>query len=225
MPASSARAVIWDMDGVIADTGGLHFRAWQAVFAERGIDFTEDDFRRTFGQRNDNIIRSVMGENVPDEEMQAISEEKEEKFRAEARQHVAAFPGVISLMQSLREKGFRMAVASSAPLANLELLMEKLNTGKYMDAVVSAEDVARGKPDPQIFLLAAERLGVPPQDCVVIEDAVAGVAAAKRAGTRCIAVTNTHPREHLKEADLVVESLEQVSADRIERLLGLPNKK
>ncbi len=225
MPAGSARAVLWDMDGVVADTATLHFRAWQAAFAERGVRFTKEDFQRTFGQRNDNIIRSVMGEDVPDKEMQAISGEKEEKFRTEARRHVAAFPGVLPLMQALRERGFRMAVASSAPVENLRLLIEKLDIGRYLDAVVTAEDVARGKPDPQIFLLAAERLGVPPQDCVVIEDAVAGVAAAKRAGTRCIAVTNTHPREHLKEADLVVESLEQVSADRIERLLGLPNKK
>ena len=219
MPGSNTRAVIWDMDGVIADTAPYHLEAWQKVFQKRGVTFTEEAFRHSFGQRNDTIIRQILGEEVSQEIIDAISEEKEGSFRRAIRQEINPLPGVIELMKMLARQGINMALASAAPLENIRLLTGGLGIDKCFRSIVSAEDVAEGKPSPQVFLLAAQKLGIEPQYCIVIEDAVAGVTAAKRAGMYCLAVTNTHPSTSLGEADLIVDTLEAVTVNDLERLL------
>ena len=219
IPRDEAKAVIWDMDGVVADTASYHFRAWQEVFQKQGVDFTEEDFKKSFGQRNDTIIRSTMGDGVSQDEMDGISSEKEESFRQRMRQNLKPLPGVIKLIKSLAKRGFRLALASSAPIANIQLITRGLDINSYFQHIISAEDVTEGKPNPQVFLLAARRLGIKPANCIVIEDAVAGVAAAKRAGMHCLAITNTHPKVSLIEADLIVDTLETVSVDDLKGLL------
>jgi beta-phosphoglucomutase family hydrolase len=219
MAKDDPKAVIWDMDGVIADTARHHFQAWREVFQKIGVDFTEDRFRESFGQRNDTIIGKVLGGKVSRAQAEAISLEKEAGFRRRIRQDLRPLPGVLELMKSLAGSGFRMAVASAAPRENIELLTGGLGIADCFRAVVSAEDVTAGKPNPQVFQLAARKLGVEPGRCLVIEDAVAGVDAAKRAGMRCLAVTNTHPGDSLDGADMVVDSLARVSVDDIVKLL------
>ncbi len=208
------------MDGVIADTALYHLKAWQEVFRGRGVNFTEEDFRHTFGQRNDNIIKSTLGEEISQHEIDAIANEKEESFRHRIKQKIKPSPGVMELMTSLKERGFQMALASSAPIENIQLVIKTLGINDCFQAIICDRDVIEGKPSPQVFLLAAERLGVEPRDCIVIEDAVAGVTAAKRAGMYCLAVTGTHPRHNLAEADLVVDTLEAVSAKDVEGLFN-----
>jgi len=220
MPRSRAKAVIWDMDGVIADTALYHFKAWQEVFQRRGVNFTGDDFRRNFGQRNDTIIRNTLGEQISQSEIDAIASEKEKTYRKVIGQNIKPLPGAVELIKSLREHRFKIALASSAPIENIRLVTRGLGIDDYFHAVVTGRDVAEGKPSPQGFLLAAQKLGVEPKDCVVIEDAIAGVTACKRAGMQCIAVTNTHPRENLAEADLIVDTLEEVTANDLEELLN-----
>lgn len=216
-----AKAVIWDMDGVIADTALYHFEAWQEVFQKRGVSFTEDDFRRNFGQRNDTIIRNVLGAGLPPSEIDIIAGEKEENFRQRVRQKIEPLPGAIELIKSVKEYDCSMALASSAPIENIRLIIRSLDINNYFHAIVSGKEVKEGKPSPQGFLLAAEKLGVAPENCIVVEDAVAGVTAAKRAGMHCLAVTNTHPRVSLKEADLIVDTLEAVSVSDLEKLINL----
>jgi len=218
-----SKAVIWDMDGVIADTALYHFKAWQEVFQKRGVNFTEEDFRRNFGQRNDTIIRNVLGEGLSPSEIDTIAGEKEENFRQKVSQHIKPLPGAIELIKSLKERVFSMALASSAPMENIRLIIGSLDINNCFHAIVSGREVKEGKPSPQGFLLAAKKLGVAPENCIVIEDAVAGVTAAKRAGMHCLAVTNTHPRVSLKEADLIVDTLEAVSVSDLEGLLN-PHK-
>ena len=220
MPGGSAKAVLWDMDGVIVDTAPYHLKAWQEVFRKGGVNFTEEQFRQSFGQRNDTIIRSVLGEEVSQYEIDSISVEKEENFRLKIRQNLKPLPGVMELMKSLTEHGFKMALASAAPMENVQLLIRGVGIEKRFQSIISGEDVTEGKPSPQVFLLAAEKLGVEPQRCVVIEDAVAGVAAARRAGMHCVAVTNTHPKASLSEADLIVGSLEAVTVGDLDRILN-----
>ena len=220
MPRSKAKAVIWDMDGVIADTAHYHFKAWQEVFQIRGVNFTRDDFRRNFGQRNDTIIRNTLGEQISQSEIEAIAGEKEKTYRKVIGQNIRPLPGAVKLLKSLREHGFKIALASSAPIENIKLVTRGLGIDNYFHSIVTGRDVAEGKPSPQGFLLAAEKLGVEPRDCIVIEDAIAGVTASKRAGMCCIAVTNTHPRERLMEADLAVDTLEEVTVDDLEELLN-----
>ena len=215
----SPKAVIWDMDGVIADTAACHLQAWQRLWAEQGIAFSEEQFRRTFGQRTAEIIRGLLGPDVPDEEVCALGERKEAYCRELLRQQLRALPGVRELLAALEQAGFRQALASSAPLKNVALILEALDIGRYFSAVVSEADVTLGKPDPQIFLLAAARMGVAPRRCLVIEDAVAGVQAATASGMRCLAVTTTNPGAHLTAADRVVSSLTEVGVADVEALL------
>ena len=217
---SQTKAVIWDMDGVIADTGPYHFKSWHYVFQKRGVDFTEEDFKRIFGQRNDTIIRGTLGKDVSQSEIEVIAAEKENYFREAVRQNIKPFPGAIELIKDLYEHDFSIALASSAPPENIQLILEKLGVKDFFHAIVYGREVTEGKPSPQGFLLAARKLGVEAKNCIVVEDAVAGVTAAKRAGMLGVAVTNTHPANRLAEADLIVSSLEQVSASYLEKLLS-----
>ena len=221
MPRSNTKAVIWDMDGVIADTAPYHLKAWQQVFRKRGVNFTEEDFKRNFGQRNDTIIRNTLGLSTSQSEIEAIANEKENIYRNIVKDKIRPLPGAVNLIKSLAENGFKMALASSAPIENIQLITTRLDINHYFQAIVSGREVTKGKPSPQGFLLAAQRLGVEPKQCIVIEDAVAGVSAAKKAGMRCLAITNTHPRTSLTEADLIVDTLEEVSASYLEKLLTL----
>jgi len=212
-------AVIWDMDGVLADTAPHHFRAWRETFAKMSIDFTEADFRRGFGIRNDAIIKNTLGEQTSPDEIEAIAKAKEATFRGIIGHDIKPLPGALELIRALYEKGIRMAIASSTVIENIRLIVGSLGIEKYMKAVLTGHDVTEGKPHPQVFLKAAERLGADPKKCVVIEDAVAGVKAAKSAGMRCVAITSSHPREKLKEADLIVDTLEEVTVKDLEKLL------
>jgi beta-phosphoglucomutase family hydrolase len=220
MTESKKRAVIWDMDGVIADTGTYHLRSWQHVFRERGIDFGEDEFKKRFGQRNDTIVRAVMGGSVSEEEINAVASEKEEYYRRAVCQNVRALPGVVHLLRSLRQNGYVSAIGSSAPPENISIILEGLKIAEMFEAICYGREVKEGKPSPQIFLMAAQKLKIDSANCVVIEDSMAGVTAAKRAGMACIAVTNSHPASQLTEADLIVSSLEKVTVRDLENLIS-----
>ena len=211
-------AVLWDLDGVIADTGIYHCRAWQEIFSQMGIEFTEEHFAKHFGQRNDTIIRDTVNETISQEALDAIADKKEITYRRLVADNIEALPGAIELLSSLQEHGIKSAIASSAPPENVRIILKGLGIEKYFDAIACGREVTEGKPSPQIFLLAAEKLKAEPAGCIVIEDAVAGIAGAKRAGMKCIAVANSHPQGKLKESDLIVASLESVSINDLSRL-------
>jgi len=154
----------------------------------------------------------------------AIAEKKEETFRRYVRDNVKAFPGVTELIKSISEAGFQIAMVSSTPIENVELITGQLGIKKYFKFFITGKDVTEGKPSPQGFILAAKNLGFQPADCVVFEDAVAGVRAAKSAGMYCIAATNTCPKEELSEADIVVGSLKEVTVKTIEQLFDQAKK-
>ncbi len=206
----SKKTVLWDMDGVIANSGSFHFAAWQETFAKRGVNFTKEDFTKFFGTRNDFIIRNVLGEGLSEENVESIVQEKEASFREKAKGNIKPFPGVVKLLNTIKKGNFKQALVSSAPKENIDLLNSELDLEGIFDRIVSGREVAESKPSPQISLLAAEKLGAEPKDCIVIEDSPFGVKAAKAAGMRCLAVTNTHPKQDLEEADRVVDSLEKV---------------
>ncbi len=219
---NNKKAVIWDMDGIIVDTAQYHLKGWQIVFGERGVNYTEEDYRRNTGKRSDSIIKNILGREIAQGEIATIIREKDETFRQLTRQNIRPFPGVLKLITSLKEHGFKIAIASSAPMENIQLVTQSLKIHNRFDAIISGWEVTKGKPDPQTFLLAAEKLGVEAEDCIVIEDAISGVTASKRANMRCIAVTNTTSREELREADLIIDTLEEITIDDLERLLNQP---
>jgi beta-phosphoglucomutase family hydrolase len=213
MSKGKLEAVIWDMDGVIADTREYHFQAWKEEFAKKGVLYTEEHFLRFFGQRNDTIIKDALGENTSPEELTAINIAKQANFRHRAIGHIQPLPGAVELIKSLHKHDIKQAIASSATPENIEVITQTLGIKTCFGAIAFGNEVPEGKPSPQIYLLAAKKIGVKPANCIVFEDAIAGVAGAKSAGMKCIAVTNTHPEEKLKQADLVVETLNDVSID------------
>jgi len=215
------RAVIFDMDGVIVDSSRYHYEAWQKVFGRIGLTYSKEDFLLHFGRRSDAVVRHVMGEDVPFETIAKLCSKKEVLYRKLAKAKVRTLPGVMRLIKSLEKSGFALALSSSSALDNIDFILGPLKLSGYFDAIVHGDEVKDAKPSPKIFLLAAKKIGIAPRNCVVIEDAVPGVQAAKRAGMHSIAVTGTHKREELAEADVVVDSLEKIGVEHIERLLGL----
>jgi beta-phosphoglucomutase len=215
-------AVIWDVDGTLVDTAEHHFRAWVDLCRELGRDFGRDDFAATFGRRNPEIIRYLFGDRFDDATIDKLGARKEDLYKAAARQGVSLLPGVRELLEGLQAAGFKQAIGSSAPRGNVELIFELTGSSGFFDAVACAEDTQRGKPDPQVFQVAAQKLHVPPRHCVVMEDAVAGVQAAKAAGMRCVGVTfvGHHCDESLWQAgaDLVVKTLVELYVETLRRL-------
>ena len=220
---ASDRGVIFDLDGVLLDSSAFHLRAWQRLGEELGVGVDEAFFTRTFGLTNVAILPELLGRELSAEEAHHLSERKEAIFRDEARGRVRLFAGAERLLRDLRGRGYRLALASSTPASNLAFFSAELGLGELLEVLVGADDVARGKPDPEVFLVAAARLGLPPPRCVVVEDAVAGFEAAAAARMPCVAVATTNAFDRLAErADvaLLVATIDDLDAQDFARLLG-----
>jgi beta-phosphoglucomutase len=211
--------VLWDMDGVLVDTAEFHFQTWLEALSAYGIPFTRESFQATFGMNNAATLAALIGEAPAPELLAEIGERKERRFRQAIRGQVHPLPGVLPWLERLRSEGVRQAVASSAPPANIEVLLDELGLRPFFDVIGSGSDLP-AKPDPSLFLQVARLIGVPPGRCVVVEDSVPGIQAARRAGMRCIAVTTTNPPRRLEEADVVVERLDGLPQDAFRRLLA-----
>ncbi len=213
------KGALFDLDGVLIDSSPFHFASWVKLGEEIGFTMTPELFRQTFGRRNDAILRRFIPD-ATNEQIAAWSERKEALYRQLAVGKLTPLPGARELVRALKGAGFRLAIASSTPRQNIAFALEQIGMADAFDALVGAEDVTKGKPDPEVFLTAAKRLGVPPERCIVFEDAIAGVIAAKRGGMKCVAVTTTNPRDALVEAgaDLVVDSLSELSLERLTAL-------
>lgn len=204
----TVRAILWDLDGVIVNSMEFHYQAYREVLAPRGKDLSREEYLRALiGLRNYVILRRVLGE-LSDDEVTALAEQKEKAFRRLIAGNVQALPGAERLVRRAKEAGLLQAIVSSTPRANIEVMLQSLALWDRFEVIVGEEDATRGKPDPEGFLIAAQRLGAPPEECVVIEDAPEGIAAGKAAGMRCIGVTTTRPAERLSQADIVVGTLE-----------------
>jgi beta-phosphoglucomutase family hydrolase len=212
--------VIFDMDGVLADTGPIHFQSWVKMATEdAGVNFTKEFFEDSFGQQSIPITRKLVGNNVEQALVEKWADLKEKYYREMVKDKLEPLPGVIELLSDLKNDYIKLAVGSSGPLENVELLLTSLKIKHYFDVVITAEDVKNGKPAPDVFLLAANRLNLKSEDCIVIEDAPVGIEAAIRAGMKSIALTTTHKREELYQADTIIEDLTNIHKDDILKLL------
>ncbi|MEM8944350.1 MAG: HAD family phosphatase [Planctomycetota bacterium] len=213
------KAVIFDVDGVLVDSYQPHFQGWRQMLSELGEDFTEQTFRETFGRTNRDIFADLFTGKYSDAQVQQAADRKEALYREIISADFPAIDGAVELIDALDGTGFLLAVGSSGPPANVQLTLQCLGRAEVMAACVTGADVTRGKPDPQVFQLAARQLGVDPRSCLVVEDAPPGVAAAKAAGMSCIALTGTASREELSDADWVVVSLREVGVQRVSALI------
>jgi len=204
------------MDGTLADSSEYHWMSWQEALAAEDVPITRDKFDATFGWRNAEILRLWLGNDADPERIVRIGDGKEVAYRALLRSGgVEPLPGAAEWVTRLRAEGWQQAIASSAPRANIEAMLDALRFTELVDAYLGAEDVTRGKPDPDVFLNAAEQLGVLPERCVVVEDAAAGIEGARRAGMISIGVGGGA----VEAADVVVLSLSDLSDDAFSDLL------
>lgn len=215
--ANTIQAVIWDLDGVIIDSAEEHRKAWHRLAQEEGVPFTDEQFWATFGWRNDAIIPLIYGPVSP-ERLQELADRKEAYFREYIQNTVAPLPGAIELMSALHAVGYKQGLGTSTPIANIEVISKALGLERFLSALVSGETVPHGKPAPDIFLKVAEKLGVALEHCLVIEDAVAGIAAARAGGMYSIAVAGERDLPGLRVANLVVNNLTQVNVETIQQL-------
>ena len=210
------RAVLWDLDGTLVDSAEYHWLAWRNTMARAGHPITYEQFLASFGLRNDRILAAWMPAGTPERVIEQLGDEKEAEFRRLARERgLTPLPGAAEWVTHLHGDGWKQAIASSAPRANIDAMLSALGLARYFEATTSAEDVAAGKPDPQVFLVAAARLDIPAARCVVVEDVPAGIEAARRGGMRSIGVS----RAMRLDADIYVESRDRLPPDAFDRLI------
>lgn len=218
MRATAARAVLWDMDGTLVDSGALHYHAWRETLAALRAPLGEAEFAATFGLRNDAVLRRLLDPAIGDADIARLGEAKEARYRDLVRRDgVAPLPGASAWLARLAARGWRQAIASSGPRANTAAILDALAWHGMFQTVVAAEDVTHGKPDPEVFLTAAARLDAAPARCVVVEDAPPGIEAGRRAGMPTIGVLSTHAA---LAGDVVVRALSELDAHAFDALLA-----
>jgi len=218
---SAPFGAVFDMDGVIVDNRKYHVLAWKAFARRHGVPFDIRHFKdHLFGRVNREIFQGLYGHVLPEAEVAAWAEEKEGLYRSIYKGHVEPARGLVGLLRALAARGIPAAVATAAPRANLDFALDEAGLRPYFRALVDVGQVERGKPAPDLYLKAAEAIGVPAARCVAFEDSYPGLESALAAGMKVVGVTTTHTRRELGRADLAVRDFEGLTFDRLVRLMN-----
>lgn len=213
-------AVIFDMDGVIADTNPYHTKAFERFFDKYNVPYSLADFEEhMYGKHNSYTMQYFFKRDIPQEEFLTLEMEKEGLFRELYKEKAEAIAGFVPFLHQLREIGFKTAVATSAPKANLDLIVDTLGIREHMDSILTAEDVTKHKPDPQVYLKSADILGLPPENCLVFEDSYTGVTAGQAAGMEVVAVLSTHSKDELPPCKYYINDYTDLLLDDLYALL------
>ncbi len=217
----SQRCVIFDMDGVLVASGNAHHASWRQLARKHGIEVDAATFAGTFGMTSREIIRTLWARELTDDDVRRIDEEKEAVYRALITGMVPLAIGARECLHALQQAGLVLAVGTSGPVENLDLVLDETQLRSFFSATVTAEDVAHGKPAPDVFLKAAERVGIAPTACVVIEDAPVGIMAARAAEMVAVGYTGTHEAAALREAGagMIVAGMSEITPGLISDLL------
>jgi beta-phosphoglucomutase family hydrolase len=206
------KAFLFDMNGTLIDDMAYHGETWVQVLAENGVEISAEEFlRRTAGWKNPEILRHLIREDLTDAEVLTLADHKETLYRDVYRPHLKPIDGLVDFLEQVKGMGIKMALATSAPKANIDFVLDGLNLHPYFDAVVGGEDITHGKPHPEIFLTSAHRLGVAPEECIVFEDAHAGIEAARRAGMQVVVIT-THAADDHHDAPHILQTAPDFTA-------------
>lgn len=217
-------AVIFDMDGVIAHTNPYHTEAFKQFFDKYDVTYTMEEFAdHMYGKHNDYIMRYFFKRPLDDAEVDRLAEEKESLFRDIYAKHVVPIAGLLPFLDRLKSAGYHIGVATSAPRANLDFIIDKLSIRTYMGAVLSSEDVTAHKPDPAIYLKSAAMLNVEPHNCVVFEDSYSGVSAAINAGATVVGVLTSHTVDELPPCKRYIHDYREIGVNDINQLLAKKN--
>ncbi len=208
------------MDGVLVDNQDVHTEAFKIICAKYGVPWDGSKFERLFGMGNDEILASMMPEVLKKYDWHDIANEKEALYREIFDKTIAPVKGLPEFLRALKDAGFRISVGSSGSRTNVDFVLSKCGITEYFDAIVSGDMVTRCKPDPEIYLTAAAKLGLSPSECVVMEDAPAGIEAARRAGCRLVVLATTFPREAHSDYDILIDDYSQITPQDLLRIDG-----
>jgi beta-phosphoglucomutase family hydrolase len=204
------KAVIFDMDGTVVDTTRIEYDAWKQIFDEQQVDFPYEEYIQVLGAKGAEIVKERIDMN--EDQIEELLEKKETYLKQLVEKNgLQLIPDVEKVLREIRKLNLKMALATGSSQEKLDFILERFQIRQYFDVFVTADDVENGKPDPEVFLKAAEKLNVPPQECVVMEDASNGVEAAKNAHMTCIAITSTRGKDQLEKADLVIDHYKDLS--------------
>ncbi len=221
MENSHTFAILFDWDGVVIDSRDQHSASWDLLAERRNLPLPEGHFEKGFGMRNESIIPDILGWATDPAEVAALAFEKEETYRELVRENgIEPLPGVREFLQLLQDAGIPAAVGSSTPRSNIDCSLEITGIAEFFKAIIAAEDVSNGKPDPEVFLNGAKALGYQPGNCIVLEDAQVGIDAARAGGMHVIGVATTHPAESLKHTDTVVHRLDELTIEKLAEIAG-----
>ena len=217
------KGLLFDMDGVLVNNLEIHRQAFAEFFRRYGVERSFDELSRVFGKGNDDIMGELMPQDVVERVgIRELGYEKEAIYREIYAPIITPQPGLLEFLAEAEREGLRSAVGSSGYRVNVDFVLERCAIERYFSAIVTGDEVTRCKPDPEIYLTAASKLGLKPSECIVFEDAEAGIEAAKRAGIKVVALATTFSREFLAatDADVIVDDFTQVSVDMLRRLVG-----
>ncbi|WPR74208.1 HAD family phosphatase [Algoriphagus sp. NG3] len=213
------QAVIFDMDGVICHTNPFHSIAFQQFFAKRNLNPTEEEYAaHMYGKNNGYILSHFLGRKIEGEELALLEDEKEGLFREIYKEEVNPIAGYMEFFEKLKSAEILTAVATSAPRANLDLIIGTLGIGNQMQSQLASEDVAKHKPDPEVYLKSASKLGVKPENCLVFEDSFSGASAGINAGMKVVGVLSSHTKEELPVCDLYIDDYTGLGINDLGRL-------
>ena len=213
-------AVIFDMDGVICHTNPYHSLAFREFFSTRNLAPTDEEFaQHMFGKSNSYILSHFLKRKIEGEELLQLEQEKEGLFRKIYEPNVEPISGLVEFINNLKNNGAKLGVATSAPYANLELILNKVPIREILRSIMAREDVKKHKPDPEVYLTSAKNLGISPDQCIVFEDSFSGVSAALNAGMKVVGVLTSHTKEELPPCNLYIDDYKDLSYDTISRLI------
>lgn len=196
---------LFDMDGVIVDSNPFHKIALRQFCNKYGYDLSEEQLReKIYGRTNKDWIRNVFGD-IDAETLKRYADEKEALFRDLYKKDIVLVPGLLDFLKKLDQHQIPRAIATSAPLENVDFTLSKTDTRAYFPTILDESFVSKGKPEPEIYIKSAAALGLDPKACIVFEDSLSGVTAGKRAGSKVVGVTTTHSPEELHESDTVIK--------------------
>jgi beta-phosphoglucomutase family hydrolase len=216
------KGLLFDMDGVLVNNLDVHREAFAEFFRRYGVNRTFDELNRHFGRGNDDIMGDLMPREIVERVgIRELGNQKEAIYREIYAPKIKPQEGLLEFLAESEREGLRSAVGSSGFLANVDFVLDKCDIRRYFDAIVAGDQVTKCKPDPEIYLTAAAKLGLKPSECIVFEDAEAGIEAGKRAGMVVVALATTFPREFLEntEADMIIDDFRDISVERLRELL------
>lgn len=211
-------AIIFDMDGVIVDNHRYHLQSWLSFFEQHDIRMSEAEYKKQVnGRVMHTILPQLLGRVLSPNEIRTLGEQKEAAYRKAYQADIQPTPGLVAFLEELRQQDIPRAIATSAPPANVEFTLEHTGLRAYFPVIVDDTMVTKGKPDPEVYLLSAKQLKIPPSRCIVFEDAILGIQAGKNAGMRVVGVATTHTQEELRatKADYVIDNFENLTVEKL----------